>query len=93
MLTLWGGLINGTQSSSTAMILQDAAMDYAIPAGGTAWEEVPQGAGYSEYLCPLISRRFSLLKGGEGLPISCLSCAPTVGNVGPAKRRIAPGSR
>ena len=30
-----------------------------------------------------LSRRFPLLRGSEGLPISCLSCAPTAHNIGP----------
>src|SRR5438105_3803482 len=41
-------------------------------------------SGNSEYLCLAASRRISMLKGVGGLPISCLSCAPTAGIVGPS---------
>ena len=34
-------------------------------------------------------RRFSMLKGAGGLPISCLSGAPTPGYVGPTKARAS----
>ena len=55
----------------------------------TAWDEGPEELGNSEYLCPLISRRLSFLKGTGGLPISCLSCAPTASNVGRSKASMS----
>jgi hypothetical protein len=60
-------------------------MNFAIPVEVAGWDEVPEEPPNSEYLCPMTSRRLSSLKAAEGLPISCLSCAPTGGNVGQAK--------
>jgi hypothetical protein len=74
MLSL-GGFISWNLSFFMAMIHLDASANYE-----------PEN---SECLCALISSRLSSLKGAESLPISCLSCAPTAGNVRQIKARTS----
>ena len=77
------GLHSEARTFSMAMI--PLAVNHAIPVGVPAWNDVSARTGKFRVSWPLNSRRFSLFKGAEGLPISCLSCAPTGGNVGQAK--------
>ena len=86
MLTLWGRAHQ--QSLSFSMAMMPLAVNHAIP-GVPARNDVSQELGNSEYLYPLIPRRFSLFKGAKGLPISCLSCAPTASNVEQTKANVS----